>query len=244
MTIGSFRLGELAALYRAQGWRVSVLLVTRDLPEILRSLTAKWYGHDGSTGDDPPLFTRLQRYHADLDEAAANGWARLDHAALLADPATALAGACSALDLTWDDGMLSWPRDPDSFAYPSLGNESLRATLGSGGVAEAIARYRERTAGAAAPVDAARGAGVDALLACFDRPESGAGLAPSRYRGTRRERLEREIDRLYREEIGPRTAYIARLWRHPVLGRVLAAWVRWVNPALAPPTPDPDTRHD
>ncbi|MEQ8663226.1 MAG: hypothetical protein RLW62_20620, partial [Gammaproteobacteria bacterium] len=70
-----------------------------------------------------------------------------------------------------------------------------------------------------------------------------ATLPPSRYRGTRRERLEREIDRLHRAEIGPRAAYLARLWRHPVLGRALAAWVRWVNPALIPPGLEEERTH-
>ncbi|MEQ8496816.1 MAG: hypothetical protein RLW42_21575, partial [Gammaproteobacteria bacterium] len=144
MTIGAFRLGELAALYRAQGWQVSVLLVTRELREILVSLAGKWYGHDGCTGDDPPLYTRLLRYREDLREAAAHDWVCIEHAALLADPAAVLGRTCAALGLPWDDGMLDWPRDPDTFAYPSLGNESLRASLGAGGVAAAISRYRQR----------------------------------------------------------------------------------------------------
>lgn len=232
MTIGSFRLAEVVALYEAQGWNVRALLVQRETADILASLTGKWYGNDGSTGDDPPLFIRLLRYRDDLRDAAAAGWPVLRYEDFVVAPEQELQRVCTALELPWDPAMMTWPRGVDSFAYPSLGSESLRKTLESGvGLFDVIARYRD-IAEHRSPADPVGVALAGELLRCVEGGEG--ALPPSRYYGTRRDRLERQIEQLHREmrRRDVAVSYIERLLRHAVLGRVIRLWARFVNPSL------------
>ena len=113
----------------------------------MASLVTKWYGSDGCTGDDPPLYTRLARYMADIDDANEKGWPVLHYADSIRTPEEELTRICTLLDLPWDSQMMTWPKPESKFAYPSLGNVSLRNSLASGsGLIDAIDRYNTKCA--------------------------------------------------------------------------------------------------
>lgn len=233
MTIGSFRLRELIDLYTAQGWLVHPLLVYREPEEILASLITKWYGLDGCTGDDPPLFTRFTRYMSDIQDAKAKKWPVLNYAEFISAPEEVLLRICALLKLPWDPRMMTWPKADTAFAYPSSGNESLRETLASeSGLVDTINRYKAGTNKVQDANSDNRTARAKALATRFNRviegmPVSDTDLEPSHYRGTRRDSLEQELQRLRR--------YIDRITKHPVIGSVIRLWAALVNPNLKKP---------
>lgn len=227
MTIGSFRLAELEDLYLAQGWQVRSILVTRDIEEILNSLVHKWYGLDGCTGDDPPLRIRMTRYLLDKQDASSSGWVVLNYDDLLHAPEATLRKVCEQLSLPWDDRMLAWPKSASSFAYPDVGNESLRALLRPGkGLIGTISSYIELKRKNDESHNPNTLKQIRQLLT-IKRQSSDAPMPPCRYHGTRREILERNYWQL--------KLYIDRLWNHRLIGCLLCFWVRYINPALLPP---------
>ncbi len=230
MTIGSFRLAELVDLYRAQGWQVWPILITRTLEDILQSLVGKWYGLDGCTADDPPLRVRIMRYVKDIQEAESSEWVIINYEDFIKAPEAALRQACDSLALPWDERMLTWPVPESDFAYPSLGNESLKALLSSGrGLLETILAYtkrRNKTNNESNPVTYER---MQQLLA--EPQELSSLLPPCRYRGTRKNNLERQAQHL-EEQTQYLIQYINKLSNHIVIGRMLRFWVKYVNPNL------------
>jgi hypothetical protein len=231
MTVGSFRLKELADLYTAQGWRVRPLLVYREAEETMASLITKPYGMDGCNGDDPPLFVRLTRYMEDVEAAASHDWPVLDYAELIKSPEQELRRVCELLDLEFDSNMLTWPKAQDRIAYPALGSPSLNSTLETGiGLVETIARYqtrKDRKQNKAADESAAtRAAVLVRYYRCFRFGQEDLDLPmlpPCIYRGTHRDRMAREIRQL---------CYFERLAKHPVIGLVVRLWAVLVNPKL------------
>lgn len=234
MTIGSFCLAELVALYEAQGWVVRPLLVQRDLSSVYRSLLGKSYGFDGATGDEPPIFIRIQRYLADLDTARAKGWPILRYEDLICNPKGELQRICGLLDLAWDEAMVTWPKNEASIAYMANGNPTFHLTKqGSADLLTTIAKYqqRERPLKDSPPPNF-----LEAMVEAIDRssgssiptPRSAALspviLPPVRFRGTRRQLLEKEFDRLRRIEQEHQ-----RILGHMVFGRLLRIWKRFIN---------------
>lgn len=234
MTIGSFRLAELVNLYSAQGWDVRPILVIRNEGEILASLKNKWYGLDGCTGDDPPLLVRLLRYRHDIQDCADLGWTKLDYAELIERPEEALRSSCVSMGLEWDPRMSDWSVDPTAFAYPSDGNLSLRESFQDGqGLLHAIKRYKPRTGSDQGNITSSSQSGKMNIVAHSDTADAfrtnvqNAVLPPLRFRGTRRQTIERRLSE--------HRAYIQRLYRHRVIGPILALWARYVNCDLKPP---------
>ena len=234
MTIGSFRLAELAALFEAQGWEVRPLLIKRNLTSVVGSLRGKPYGFDGVTGEEPPLFIRLQRYLADLESAKAKGWAVIDYERLIASPREELGQACSTLGLPWDEGMMTWQKGEASIAYMTNGNPTfINSKRGKADMLTAIAsvsgKYTLRSvpqeddylASLALAQDQILGAS-SASLAESVRPAP--TLATAKYRGTQRQQREALISSLQHIK----TQYF-RILDHALFGRLLKFWRRCVN---------------
>lgn len=248
MTIGSFRLLELVDFYTAQGWLVHPLLIYRNPEDIMVSLVEKWYGLDGCTGDDPPLFMRLARYKADIEDAKWKDWPVLNYTDLLHTPEEELSRICTLLNLPWDSQMMTWPKSESSFAYPSLGNVSLRNSLVSGsGLIETIDRYKTKLINKKRLKNDSHVMYAKVLVTYFHCTMDGVqancdDLEPSRYRGTRRDVLEREIrqineeKKLLHDELGKAQIYISRIIKHPIIGLVIKLWAALVNPSLTKPT--------
>ncbi|MBK9029070.1 MAG: class I SAM-dependent methyltransferase [Propionivibrio sp.] len=240
MTIGSFRLAELAAMFEAQGWEVRPLLIKRNLTSVVGSLRGKPYGFDGVTGEEPPLCIRLQRYLADLDTAKAKGWPIIDYERLIASPREELAQACSTLGLPWDEGMMTWQKSEASIAYTANGNPTfidskqgkadLLSTIASVSVQhpsdDAMQKHDYVSTMAQTQVQTvtrpfATSAGSDNL----------ATLAPSKYWGTQRHYLETQRHQQERLVVSLRNTEIQyrRILGHAVFGRLLRFWQRFIN---------------
>ncbi|MHB9101609.1 MAG: class I SAM-dependent methyltransferase [Sulfuricella sp.] len=237
MTIGSFRLTELVSLYESQGWIVKPLLVQRDLSSTYRSLRDKPYGFDGATGDEPPVFIRIQRYLADLDAARTKTWPILKYEDLIRDPRGELQRICDLLGLAWDEAMVTWPKSEASLAYINNGNPTFHNTKqGSADLLTTIAKYQEREG---QPEESHTLNFLEAMAEAIDHSKSTTahaddGLAstttmlpPVRFWGTRRH----ELDLLRKEVIRLRITEHEhqRILQHIVFGRLLKFWKRFIN---------------
>lgn len=236
MTIGSFSLTEMVSLYEAQGWVVKPLLVQRDLSSTYRSLRDKPYGFDGATGDEPPLFIRIQRYLADLNAAHTKKWPILKYEVLIRDPKGELRRICDLLGLPWDEAMATWPKGEESIAYMGNGNPTfLNTKQGPADLLTTIAKYQEREV---QPKESHTLNFLETMAEAIDHPENTRhapdGLTPTtmmlppvRFWGTRRH----ELDLLRKEVIRLRiTEYEhKRILDHIVFGRLLKFWKRFIN---------------
>jgi Sulfotransferase family len=143
MTIGCFRWLDVAEFYGDLGWDPTPLLVVRDVRAVLASLLRKPYGFNGKTGDRPPLRMRLRRFLRDWELFRQHGWPTIQFEELLADPEGALRRACDALELAWDDGMVSWPKAMSQIAYPSSEpNATFVDSIGHGALRQALLSQR------------------------------------------------------------------------------------------------------
>lgn len=136
-TICCFRLSELVAHYRDEGWDVRPLLVIRDVRDVWASLQGKYYARNGITAEDPPLRMRFRRFLEDWRTFCEQGWPLLKYEDFLAEPRGVLEAVCRQLELPWDEAMLDWPKPSERIADTRHGNhsfrrsrrENLRATL-------------------------------------------------------------------------------------------------------------------
>jgi len=237
MTIGSFRLAELAVLYQAQGWEVYPLFVQRDLQAVIRSLIGKEYGFNGATGDDPPLYIRVQRYLADLTKAQSEEWPILVYEELMQNPTLILNRTCKALGLPWSDSMTTWPKPESQIAYMSVGSPSLRATRKKSiGLLETIACYQKQLIKKSQENETDSDPLIQALLSRFKHTQSTTTikhklllLPPVTFRGTRRNSMEQELARL-KYELALLTNEHNRILEHIVFGPLLRFWKRFINP--------------
>src|SRR3954447_7545544 len=134
ITISSFRYSEMAAYYQDEGWQVHPLLVVRDVRAVFNSLLGKHYGSNGINAEEPPLRMRLRRFKEDYQLFRDKGWPVIRYETLVKeDPQPVLRAACDAMQLPWDDGMLTWPKKKEDFAAPAHGSPTFRSTLGAGG---------------------------------------------------------------------------------------------------------------
>lgn len=138
MTVASFRWQDVADHYGFQGFQVLPLLIVRDVRDAYASLKHKEYGRNGTTAEDPPLRLRLLRFLRDWQQFHANGWPILRFESLLADPENVLRDTCSALGLSWDTGMMDWPKPGTQLCDISRGNETFWMTEQTGGLRGAI----------------------------------------------------------------------------------------------------------
>ncbi len=143
MTVGAFGWPDLAGLYNDLGWgEPKPLLIVRDVRAAYNSLLDKYYGVDGTTGDDPPLRVRYRRFLRDWELFQERGWPIISYEEFVADPQSTLRGVLPQLDLDWDDAMITWSKGPEAIAYPIGGNDTFRLTREAGDLASTLANYR------------------------------------------------------------------------------------------------------
>jgi hypothetical protein len=116
-TVVSFRWLDLYETYRDLGWEPEPLLVVRDVRAVYSSLRKKPYGINGTTAEDPPLRMRFRRFLRDWELFCANGWPIVKFEDFIQEPRAVLMKVCADLSLSWDEGMISWPKKPSEIAY-------------------------------------------------------------------------------------------------------------------------------
>jgi len=117
MTIGAFRWLDVYQTYCDLGWQPEPLLVVRDVRAAFSSLITKAYGFNGTTAEEPPLRMRFRRFLRDWELFRANGWPILKYEDFIQDGRSVLPKICSALTLSWDEGMIAWPKKLSQIAY-------------------------------------------------------------------------------------------------------------------------------
>lgn len=129
-TISSFSLCEMISLLEDEGWNVRPLLICRDVRAVFSSLTGKAYGQNGTTAEDPPLRLRFRRFKSDWEQFRRKGWPMLQYEKFVVDPERVLQETCDALGLSWDPGMLTWPKTADAITDFRNGNNTFHQTRG------------------------------------------------------------------------------------------------------------------
>jgi hypothetical protein len=129
-TISSFRLLDVTRHFEDEGWTVRPILVARDLRAVLDSLITKPYGRNGVTAEEPPLRTRLRRFHEDWKCARQHGWPVIKYEDFVTNPESALRAACGQLGLPWDEQMITWPKQREQIAAPGHGSPTFRMSRG------------------------------------------------------------------------------------------------------------------
>lgn len=230
MTISSFRWEEVADFFSWDGWRVRPLLVVRDVRHAYASLKTKTYGKNGTTAEDPPLRLRMLRFHRDWKQFHERGWPILRYESFVEDPESALRDSCRMLGLSWSDAMLSFPKPLESIADHKWGNPTFLATLSSAGIKATL------KPGTAILNRLTRDelAWLEEIFGEYNRlnsyPEhvevkefSDHSDVPS-YESTTRYAWELEVGQL--------RSKLLRIQTHPILGRLMRGWQRFVNPNI------------
>lgn len=131
MTLACFRSMELIGHYQDEGWDVRPMLVVRDVRAVFGSLASKHYGANGTTAEEPPLRMRLRRFKDDWLKFRDAGWPILRYESFVVEPEAMLRRTCDALDLEWDDSMLTWPKPFEAIAAAGHGNSTFRTRRGT-----------------------------------------------------------------------------------------------------------------
>jgi hypothetical protein len=145
ITIGSFRLCELIAIYRDMGWNTQPLLIVRDVRSAYSSLKTKPYGFNGTTAQEPPLMIRFLRFLEDWRAFRDLGWPILKFEDFLLDPRLELTSLCHELQLEWDEAMISWPKPLSSIAYVGTPNRTFAESIVRGSASAALDREKSAT---------------------------------------------------------------------------------------------------
>jgi hypothetical protein len=174
-TISCFRFSEVRSHMLDERWDVVPLLVVRDVRAVLNSLMKKGYGNNGTTAEEPPLRMRLRRFKEDWDLFRAESWPVIRYDKLLHSPEKELRAACGDLGLPWDEGMLTWSKDPAQIAQHKHGNRTFLATRGRSFAETADPKMAEVCASDIAPGDLAW---VEEVFADFNRAEGYAQHIP------------------------------------------------------------------
>lgn len=235
-TIASFTFDEIADYYRWQGWQVRPLLIVRDVRDVYSSLQHKWYGQNGTTAGDPPLRTRLSRFHATWHSFVERDWPILCYERLVLDAEAELRDVCGKMGLDWDPAILTWPKAPHEIAAAEGGNKTLLDTRGHKGLEQALIRpVAKRQWGdvAASEMDW-MGQHFADMIEAFDYPpftdpshgQDETAALPT-FEVTRRHALECRLRQLEGCHAG-----LLRLKNHPVIGPLIRIWARVFNPGL------------
>lgn len=128
MTIGSFRLIDVAEIYSDLGWTPEPVLIVRDTRTAYASLLTKGYGFNGTTAEQPPLRTRFRRFLQDWQSCRSRGWPIVRFEDFLSDPVIELQSLCHELSLPWDDAMTAWPKQLSDISYVGTPNETFAAS--------------------------------------------------------------------------------------------------------------------
>lgn len=242
-TIACFRYQEIAEYYRWQGWEIRPLLVVRDVRSAYASLKGKWYGMNGTTAEDPPLRLRLLRFLEDWQFFVESGLPVVRYESLVEDASSTLRSACEALDLPWDEAMLSWPKSGSEIADAGSGNETFFRSLHRGGarfalMPEKVARQAEDIAPADLEWIAEKFREYDRINQYETTTESVDGKGDfdlPRFQDTRRDAMQKELRRTRRAR-----KQLQRIIQHPVFGRGLRMWALAINPAFREVITDDD----
>jgi hypothetical protein len=124
-TVACFRFSEVLSYFQDEGWEIAPLLVVRDERSVFNSLSKKRIGMNGITAEEPPLRLRLQRLRDDWRIFRDNAWPILRYESFVASPETELQNACSALQIPWDEAMISWPKTREQMADARWGSRVL-----------------------------------------------------------------------------------------------------------------------
>ena len=205
MTVGAFRWQDVHALYRDLGWDPEPLLVVRDVRAVFVSLMKKNYGFNGTTAEQPPLRVRFRRFLEDWQLFQARRWPILKFEDLLRDGIATLQKTCDALRLSWDEGMVLWPKRLSDIAYVNAANNrTFKESVAKGTLAAATLGDKTR-----ADLDSLPQSELEWLEAAFSSYNESHGyplhvphqaalqqLPPPQFEGTSRHWYLSELTRL------------------------------------------------
>ena len=129
-TISSFRTIDLIRCAEDDGYTVKPLLIVRDVRVAWASLIGKPYGINGTTAEDPPLRLRFRRFLDDWRTFQEHGWPILSYEQFVRSPEESLRTTCEALEMSWDSGMVDWPKPAEEIADARHGNRTFRSSRG------------------------------------------------------------------------------------------------------------------
>ena len=125
-TISSFTLEDQIACLQDEGYRVTPVLVVRDVRAVWSSLATKPYGRNGITAEDPPLRLRFRRFLKSWEYARQHQIPVICYEQFLDQPEAVLKQCCTDLSIPWDEGMVTWPKSADKLTDTRHGNATFR----------------------------------------------------------------------------------------------------------------------
>ena len=226
MCIRSFRWMEMAAIFEQWGYQdIRPLLVVRDVRAALASLEDKPYGRKSFA---PRI--RCLRFLEDWRLFKDKGWPMLRYETLIEQPRDTLRAACESMGLEWSEAMMTFPKRKENLAYCEHGNDSFFASLSSMGLEATVLGYRKMAA--QRPFQGLAHADVvwlDKVFSSYnayhDYPYDG-----SRY--IQKDAVPWSEDMELYDDPEGRLSAVANLYRlknHPVFGRLIPAWQRFIN---------------
>lgn len=132
MTTIAFRWQEVASVYEMHGYQPYPLMVVRNPFDVWVSIKKKWYGLNGLTAEDPPLFLRMQRFLEDWKLFMDSGYPVIQFEAFIESPEAQLRAVMEALPVKFDKAMLNPHTDLNSISYVAESNASFIESLNSG----------------------------------------------------------------------------------------------------------------
>jgi len=226
MAIQFFRWIEMAAILEQWGYQdIRPLLVVRDIRAALVSLEGKPYGRKSL----PPR-VRCLRFLEDWRLFKDKGWPILRYESLIENPRDTLRAACEAMELEWSEAMMTFPKRKEDLAYCEHGNDSFFASLNPKGLEATVLEYQQRAAqrhfSGLAQEDVVWLDEVFASYnACHDYPHDGSRFIQQCAVPWSKD-IESYDDPAYRLSA---SANLYRLKNHPVFGRLIPAWRRFIN---------------
>ena len=135
------------------------------------------------------------------------GWPIVRFEDLVLDAHLTLTGVCQALDLTWDDAMLTWPKPIEAVAYSTNANATFTRSIRAGGFAASVLPDRAEWRCDAVPPGEMHWFdrtfseynayhGYPMTMSAPDDTGGSAEVSPPRYEGTKRQRIAAEIQRI------------------------------------------------
>ena len=226
MCIQHFRWMEMAAILEQWGYQdIRPLLVVRDVRASLASLEGKPYGRKSF----PPR-VRCLRFLEDWRLFKEKGWPILRYESLIEKPRDTLHAACETMGLEWSEAMMSFPKSKEDMAYYDLGNASFFASLSPRGLEATVQGFLQMAAqrpfqGLAQEDVAWLDETFAQYNACHGYPCDGSHFIQQEVIPWSQD-IDPSDDPDYRMSA---IADLHRLKKHPVFGRLIPAWQRFIN---------------
>lgn len=131
-TISSFTLADLVAVAEDEGYLVKPVVIVRDPRAVWLSLAGKSYGRNGITVEDPSLRLRFRHFLSSWHYALKNEIPICKFEDFVENPEETLKDLCQKLEISWDNGMLEWPKHADQIANTRHGNATFRESAKTG----------------------------------------------------------------------------------------------------------------